>query len=369
MPEREKALIAMSGGVDSSLAAKLMQQAGFDCIGCTMKLIQNPPGRGEDPRVCCTLDDAEDARNVACRLGMPFYVFNFTRDFERDVMDRFVRCYEEGGTPNPCIECNRRLKFERLLWRAEELGCACMATGHYARVEERGGRWLLKKAADRAKDQSYFLYILTQAQLAHLRFPLGELHKTQVRAMAEEYGFVTAGKPDSQDICFVPDGDYAAFMERHTGKTYPEGDFLDLAGKVVGRHRGAVRYTLGQRRGLDLPMGERVYVCAKDMEANTVTVGPDSALYTGALEAEKMNWITVDRLEGPLRVTARTRHSQREQPATVVPLAEDRVRVEFDVPQRAVTPGQAVVLYDGELVLGGGTIISACDRRETDGAV
>lgn len=368
MPVREKALIAMSGGVDSSLAAKLMQDAGYDCIGCTMKLLKgSEPGPG-DGRACCTLEDAEDARSVAFRLGMPFYVFNFTREFEGDVIGRFVRCYEAGGTPNPCIDCNRYVKFGRLLRRAEELGCGCMATGHYARIEEQGGRYLLKKAADAGKDQSYFLYTLTQAQLACLRFPLGELRKAQVRALAEECGFVTADKPDSQDICFVPDGDYTAFMERHTGKTYPAGDFVDLAGKVVGRHRGAVRYTLGQRRGLDLPMGERVYVCAKDMAANTVTVGPDSALYTKKLLAADMNWIAAEPPEGPLRVGARIRNTQREQGATVFPLSEDRAVVEFDVPQRAVAPGQAVVLYDGDVVVGGGVIDPfSCVQRPCSG--
>lgn len=365
----EKALIAMSGGVDSSLAAKLMQDAGYSCIGCTMKLLRGREPGPEDGRACCTLEDAEDARSVAFKLGMPFYVFNFTREFERDVIDRFVRCYEEGGTPNPCIDCNRYVKFGRLLQRAEELGCVCMATGHYARIEERGGRYLLKKAADEGKDQSYFLYTLTQTQLARLRFPLGELHKAQVRILAEEYGFLNADKPDSQDICFVPDGDYAAFMEQYTGRTYPAGDFVDLTGKAVGRHRGAVRYTLGQRRGLDLPMGERVYVCAKDMAANTVTVGPDSALYTKKLQADKMNWIAIERLEGPLRVGARTRSTQRAQAATVFPLAEDRVLVEFDVPQRAVTPGQAVVLYDGDVVVGGGVIESAVTGGEEHGPV
>ena len=348
----------MSGGVDSSLAAKLMADAGFDCVGCTMKLFEAEDLETAD-RPCCSLNDVEDARAVAGALGIPFYVFNFREEFRSQVIDRFIASYEEGRTPNPCIDCNRYLKFGKLLRRAKELDCCWVVTGHYARVEERGGRFLLKRAADPAKDQTYFLACLTQEQLAHVRFPLGELTKDQVRRLARDAGFVNADKRDSQDICFVPDGDYAAVMEEYTGKTYPAGDYLDRDGRVVGRHRGAVRYTLGQRRGLDLALGEPVYVCAKDMEQNTVTVGPDSALYSPGLRAEGMIWYPFETPDGPLRCTVKTRHSQREAPATVRPLENGGALVEFDAPQRAVTPGQAVVLYDGDYVLGGGTIGSA----------
>lgn len=353
---RERVLVGLSGGVDSSLAAKLLADGGYDCVGCTMKLFDGADG---PDRPCCSLEDVEDARAVASALGIPFYVLNFREEFSSQVIDRFIAAYEAGRTPNPCIDCNRFLKFGKLLRRAEELDCRWVATGHYARVEERDGRFLLRRSADSAKDQTYFLACLTQGQLAHVKFPLGEYTKAEVRELAQQAGFANAHKRDSQDICFVPGGDYAAVMERCTGKTYPEGDYLDQDGNVVGRHRGAVRYTLGQRKGLNLALGTPVYVCAKDMEKNTVTVGPESALYSAALRAEGMNWFPFDTPDGPRRCTVKTRHSQRETPATVHPLENGGALVEFDVPQRAVTPGQAVVLYDGDYVLGGGTIAEA----------
>ena len=359
--EEKKVLIGMSGGVDSSVAAFLMLQAGYSCIGATMRLYDNEMLGLEASRTCCSLDDAEDARSVARRMGIPHYVFNFKDDFEQQVIRKFVAFYESGLTPNPCIDCNRHLKFDRLLRRAMELGCDYVASGHYAQIrqDEQTGRYLLYKAADKSKDQTYFLACLDQEQLSHIRFPLGGLTKTEVRKIAEENGFVTARKRDSQDICFVPDGDYAAFLARYTGKTYPAGDFLDLSGKVVGQHRGAVCYTLGQRKGLGLAMGAPVYVCGKDMEKNTVTVGPNEALFSPALRAKDWNWYPFPTLTEPMRVTAKTRHSQSEQAATVYPEENGFARVEFDAPQRAVTPGQAVVLYDGNLVVGGGTITEA----------
>ena len=339
-----KALIGMSGGVDSSVAVHLMMRAGFDCIGGTMLLHDSTP------------DAAQDAEAVAARLGIPFYVFDLSERFRKAVMDDFVGCYERGLTPNPCIVCNRYLKFGAFLDIAREMGCDCVVTGHYAKIEEENGRFLLKKAADEAKDQTYFLYTLTQEQLAHTRFPLGELTKVEARAIAEEQGFINAKKRDSQDICFVPDGDYMAFMERYTGKTYENGNYLDLSGKVVGRHKGAVAYTLGQRKGLGLAMGAPVYVCDKDMAANTVTVGPNEALFHSSLRAADWNWIAIEYLKEPIRVMAKARSRMIEQPATVYPEEGGFARVEFDEPQRAITPGQAVVLYDGDTVVGGGTI-------------
>ena len=353
----EKALIGMSGGVDSSVAAYLMLRQGYDCAGVTMRLYDNPT----EESTCCSLDDVEDARAVAARLGIRHYTFNFKDDFDRQVVQKFVSSYQQGLTPNPCIDCNRYLKFDRLLRRAQELDFDYVVSGHYAQIrqERTTGRTLLYRAVDTAKDQTYFLACLNQEQLSHILFPLGELTKAQVREIAEQQGFVTARKRDSQDICFVPDGDYSAFLSRYTGKTYPQGDFLDLQGNVVGRHRGAVCYTRGQRKGLGLALGEPVYVCAKDMQANTVTVGPNEALFSKALRAEDWNWIPFETLTAPMAVTAKIRHSQLDLQATVYPEADGFARVEFDAPQRAITPGQAVVLYQGNLVIGSGTITEA----------
>ena len=356
--EQRKALIAMSGGVDSSVAAYLVQQSGYHCLGATMRLYDNQAIGLEQESTCCSLDDVEDARSVAHRLGMPFYVFNFTQAFREQVMDKFVNCYECGLTPNPCIDCNRFLKFEQFLHRAKELECDYIVTGHYARIEQDplSGRYLLKKALHSEKDQSYVLYSLNQDQLSHTLFPLGGLEKAQVRQIAHEQGFLNARKKDSQDICFVPDGDYMAFMERYAQKSYPAGNFLDLSGKIVGTHKGAVGYTLGQRKGLGLAMGAPVYVCSKDMEQNTVTVGPNEALFSRILRANDWNWFPFPELTEPIRVTAKARYRQTEQPATVYPENNGYARVEFDEPQRAITPGQAVVLYDDDTVVGGGTI-------------
>lgn len=356
--EDKKALIAMSGGVDSSVAAFLTQQAGYQCIGAMMRLFGNEILAENQESSCCSLDDAEDARSVARKLGFPFYVFNSKSDFESKVIAKFIHCYECGVTPNPCIDCNRYLKFDLLLRRAMELGCSHIVTGHYARIlqDPESGRYLLYCAYDLSKDQSYVLYSLTQDQLAHTLFPLGELSKTETRAIAEANGFINARKHDSQDICFVPDGDYVAFMERYTGKHYEPGDFLDLQGNVVGHHKGAVAYTLGQRKGLGLALGAPVYVCSKDMDKNTVTVGPNDALFSTTLRASDWNWFPFPTLTEPLHVYAKARYNQPPQPATVYPEADGFARVEFDQPQRALTPGQAVVLYQGEMVVGGGTI-------------
>jgi len=338
----------MSGGVDSSVAAYLAMEQGLSCCGGTMKLWDDTP------------DAIKDAQAVAQRLSIPFYSFNATVQFRQQVVEPFISAYEQGLTPNPCIRCNCTLKFSWLLDRALELACDYVVTGHYARLlrDEATSRTLLYTATDKAKDQSYFLAGLNQHQLSHSLFPLGDLTKEQVRKIAEAQRFLNAHKKDSQDICFIPDGNYKAFMEQYTGKTYPKGNFLDENGKVIGCHNGAIGYTLGQRKGLGLAMGSPVYVCAKDMLSNTVTVGSESKLFAKSLFAENFNCIPFDDLTAPMRVTAKARSRHSAQPATVFP-TENGIRVEFDEPQRAITPGQAVVLYDGDLVIGSGTITAA----------
>ncbi len=361
----KNALIAMSGGVDSSVTAYLMKEAGYNCHGTNMRLYHNEDIGLSIFKTCCTQSDIDDAANVAQRLGMPFEVKDFTSDFKREVIDKFIRTYEEGGTPNPCIDCNRCLKFRRLMDFAKEKGMDCVATGHYARVEEKDGRFLLRKAKNLSKDQTYVLYTLTQNELAHVKFPLGEMEsKEETRKIAESLGLINAQKRESQDICFVPDGDYVAFMEKYQGKKYQPGNFLDLQGNVIGRHRGAVHYTLGQRKGLGLALGEPVYVCAKDMETNIVTVGPETSLFHKELLASDTNWIAIPELTTPMEVLAKTRYSQKEQPATAYPADNGKMRLVFHEAQRAITPGQAVVLYsiDGEgYVVGGGTIEKTLD--------
>ena len=350
--ESKKVLIGMSGGVDSSVAAYLMKQAGFSCVGVTMRLCDREGTDG---------GDSDLARSIAQKLEIPFHLVDFREEFARLVIGSFIRTYESGQTPNPCIVCNRELKFHHMLLAGQQLGCQDVVSGHYARIrrDPETGRYLLYKAKDTAKDQSYFLACLNQHQLAHAHFPLGELTKQEVRAIAEQQGFLNARKRDSQDICFVPDGDYVAFMERYTGKQYTPGNYLDLNGNVLGTHKGAVCYTLGQRKGLGIALGAPAYVCGKDMANNTVTLGPNEALFSTALRAKDMNWFPFPELTEPMAVTAKVRHSQFEQPATVYPEESGFVRVEFDKPQRAVTPGQAVVLYREDMVIGGGTITEA----------
>lgn len=343
----DRAMIAMSGGVDSSVAAYLIQEQGFPCRGGTMLLWDTNPGITQDAKAVCD------------NLKIPFHIFDASGQFRREVVEPFIQAYEAGLTPNPCFLCNRRLKFDWFLDRALETGCNYVVTGHYARLVRENGRTLLYSAPDQGKDQSYFLAGLSQHQLSHALFPLGDMTKEQVREIAQQQGFLNARKKDSQDICFIPDGDYKSFMQRYTGKTYPAGSFLDCSGKVVGRHSGAVGYTLGQRKGLGLAMGSPVYVCGKDMAANTVTVGPESNLFAATVFAENSNFIPFDDLTAPLSVTAKARSRHTAQPATVYPEGDGRIRVEFKEPQRAVTPGQAIVLYDGDLVIGSATITDA----------
>lgn len=357
---KKKTAAAMSGGVDSSAAALLLRRAGHDVVGVTLKLADSALAGLNGDSACCSLDDVEDARAAARRLHIPHYVFNFTGPFREEVVAPFVRAYEAGETPNPCVECNRRLKFGALLRRADELGWGKIATGHYARLDcdAGSGRWLLRKAAHPEKDQSYVLAVLTQEQLSRALFPLGELSKEEVRAMAEEAGLLNARKGDSQDICFVPDGDYSAFIRRHTGRDYPPGPFLDESGAVLGTHTGIIDYTVGQRRGLGVSSNAgRLYVKELRPEDNAVVLSGNDSLFGRTLAANRLNLIPCARLDGPVRLRAKLRYRMAEQPCTAEQTGEDTLRVTFDQPQRAITPGQTVVLYDGDLVVGAATIV------------
>ena len=342
----------MSGGVDSSVAAALCLEQGSQCIGVTLKLY-----KGESS--CCSLADVNDARNVAFGLGIDHYVLNFTEEFDEYVVRHFIETYEAGETPNPCIECNRHIKFNSLLLRARQLDFDILVTGHYARITKDpvSGRFLLRKGLDEKKDQSYVLYCLTQQQLERTSFPLGELSKDEVRRIAEDKKFINAAKGESQDICFVPDGDYGSFIEEYTGKTYPGGDIIDMEGKIIGRHKGLIRYTIGQRRGLGVAANTPVYVAAKSTAANTVTLGPDSALFKKSLNAKDINLIACEDIKKPMRVMVKTRYLQKAQSATAEQTSDNNLLIEFDLPQRAITPGQAMVMYDGDIVVGGGTIL------------
>lgn len=348
-----KALIAMSGGVDSSVAAHLIYSEGYECIGGTMKLIT----KHSTENSCCTSDDIEDARSVANKIGMPYHVFDFEDAFREKVIDKFIDCYEKGGTPNPCVYCNRYLKFEKLLDKAIELGCDYVATGHYAQIEFNGERYILKKAVDSSKDQSYFLYSLTQEQLKRTLLPLGGLTKEEARKIAEENGFINSRKKDSQDICFVPDGDYVSVIKKFTGKSYADGNFIDRQGNVLGRHKGIINYTVGQRKGLGLALKEPMYVSDKCIKDNTVILARNDELYSKELNATDFNWILYEKPPQEFRAKARIRYRQEEQWATIWVIDEKNISIEFDEPQRAIAKGQAVVLYDEDIVVGGGTIV------------
>lgn len=361
----EKVLVAMSGGVDSSVAAYLLQQQGYACIGVTMRLYENETAGIPRGHTCCSLDDVEDARAVAYDLGMPYYVLNFTEEFDEKVIRKFVQVYQNGGTPNPCIDCNRYLKFDHLLNRARELGCDYIATGHYVqRWQDENGRWGLRKNDDPGKDQSYVLYSLTQDQLAHTLFPLGGMHKDAVRAIAEEQGLCNARKHDSQDICFVPDGDYAAFLERYTGQPMQPGNFVDEQGHVIGRHKGAARYTIGQRKGLGIGgRRESLFILATDTAQNVIYVGEGDShpgLWRPALHIApgEIHWVNPARALSPgqsARFSIRIRYRQPLQDATLF-MRDQGAYILFDQPQRGITPGQFAAWYDGDELVGSGVI-------------
>ena len=357
---KKKVVVGMSGGVDSSVAAMLLKEQGYDVIGVTMQIWQDEEEEAREANGgCCGLSAVDDARRVAQRLEIPYYVMNFKKEFKCHVMDYFVAEYLRGHTPNPCIACNRYVKWESLLQRSLEIGADYIATGHYARIDRLpNGRYAIRNSVTASKDQTYALYNLTQEQLAHTLMPVGEYTKDEIRAMAEEAGLPVAHKPDSQEICFVPDNDYASFIDREAGEKVPgPGNFVTEDGRILGRHKGITHYTLGQRRGLELPMGERVFVTAIRPETNEVVIGSNQELFTDKVLCDHVNYMAVEDLAEPVRVLAKIRYNHKGEYGTLTKQPDGIVLCTFDAPVRAATPGQAMVFYQGEHVLGGGTIV------------
>lgn len=340
-----KALIALSGGVDSSVAAYLMQQAGYECLGCTMELFENVDKSAQ-----------RDAAAVAARFGINFHVLSMIDAFKACVIDDFSSSYRCGETPNPCVVCNKQMKFGRLMEEARRLGCDKLATGHYARVRFDGERYHLHRAANLEKDQSYVLYTLTQEQLAHIAFPLGEMSKEEVRKIALRLALPVAEKAESQDICFVPEGDYAAVIEKYSGFSSVPGDFVDEEGRVLGRHKGIIHYTIGQRKGLGLSLPAPLFVIRIDPEKNEVVLGPSEKLFKKEVPVKNFHWISGEAPAGPAAGQAKLRYRQKAAPVMALPQEDGSVLLQFDEPQRAPTPGQSAVLYRDDEVLGGGII-------------
>lgn len=356
---KEKVVVGMSGGVDSSVAAYLLLKAGYDVIGVTMQIWQD-----EDIEVqsansgCCGLSAVDDARRVANKLGIPYYVMNFKEEFTNSVIDYFVEEYQNGYTPNPCIACNRYVKWESLLDRSLSIGAKYIATGHYAKITKlENGRYTLQESVTADKDQTYALYNLTQDQLAHTLMPVGEYTKDEIRKIAKEIDLRTHNKPDSQEICFIPDNNYAKFISEYTKKEQEEGNFINSDGQVIGRHKGIINYTIGQRRGLNLSMGHPVFVLAIRPETNEVVIGNSDEVYSDKLYANDLNFMSIPDLEGDMKVTGKIRYSHKGSTCTIRKVADDKIECIFDEPQRAITPGQAIVFYDKDIVVGGGTIM------------
>lgn len=356
----KKVVVGMSGGVDSSVAAYLLKKQGFDVIGVTMQIWQDEEEAEKEANGgCCGLTAVDDARRVAEHLGIPYYVMNFKKEFKCNVMDYFVEEYLKGRTPNPCIACNRYVKWESLLKRSLDIGADYIATGHYARIDQLpNGRFAIRNSVTAAKDQTYALYNLTQEQLAHTLMPVGDYTKEEIRKIAEEANLPVAHKPDSQEICFVPDNDYAAFIDREAGERVPgPGNFVSTDGKILGKHKGITHYTVGQRKGLDLPMGRRVFVTEIRPETNEVVIGENEDVFTSTVLCDNVNYMSVADLESPMRVRAKIRYNHAGEYCMIEKLPDGKVQCTFEKPVRASTPGQAVVFYDGEHVLGGGTIL------------
>lgn len=354
-----KVVVGMSGGVDSSVAAWLLKEQGYDVIGVTMQIWQDEENEvQEENGGCCGLSAVDDARRVASSIGIPYYVMNFKQEFQKNVIDYFTKEYLNGRTPNPCIACNRYVKWEALLQRSLSIGADYIATGHYARIDKlSNGRYAIRRSATLAKDQTYALYNLTQEQLEHTLMPVGNYSKDQIREMAEKIGLQVANKPDSQDICFVPDGDYASFIEENADTSIRQGNFVTPDGKILGKHKGIIHYTVGQRKGLGLALGYPAFVLEIRPETDEVVIGTYEESLTHTLRANELNFMSVEDLTEPMRVFAKIRYNHKGAWCTVEKTGEDEITCTFDEPIRAVTPGQAVVLYDGEYVLGGGTIL------------
>lgn len=357
---KAKVVVGMSGGVDSSVAAWLLKEQGYDVIGVTMQIWQDEDNNTQEENGgCCGLSAVDDARRVAWDLSIPYYVMNFKEEFKSSVIDYFVEEYQKGRTPNPCIACNRYVKWESLLKRSLDIGADYIATGHYAQIDKLpNGRFALKKSVTAAKDQTYALYNLTQEQLSRTLMPVGAYSKDQIREIATQISLRVAHKPDSQEICFIPDNDYAGFIEENAGEKAPEGNFVDLDGKVIGRHKGITHYTVGQRKGLNLSMGYPVFVVEIRPETNEVVIGKGEDVFSDILRAGTLNWMSVDGLHGEeMKVTAKIRYSHKGASCTIKEVEDGIVECRFEEPQRAITPGQAVVFYDGDYVVGGGTIL------------
>lgn len=356
----KKVVVGMSGGVDSSVAAYLLKEQGYEVVGVTMQIWQEEDQTTQEENGgCCGLSAVDDARHVAWDLDIPYYVMNFRKEFQENVIDYFVDEYIQGRTPNPCIACNRYVKWESLLKRSLDIGADYIATGHYAQIEQLpNGRYSLKKSVTAAKDQTYALYNLTQHQLSHTLMPVGQYSKDEIRAIADKIPLRVANKPDSQEICFIPDHDYAGFIEEYSGKELEEGNFVDLDGNILGRHKGITHYTIGQRKGLNLSMKRPVFVVEIRPETNEVVIGDSEDVFSDTLRCSQVNWMAIDGLHGEsMNVTAKIRYSHKGAPCTIREVEEGVVECVFEEPQRAITPGQAVVFYDGDYVVGGGVIL------------